>query len=141
MRKFLISCVAVVALAAAFAAGLSSCGRGARPEDFEWTMIDESYMPKNYIEEFIKTDAEQKGIFPVYIRNYGKDPAVLKKFRGMKFARPSEAALNLAFTGLSDWMLVGLKYKNEKDQEVQRTVLYIEIGGNWRVGDSGTLLK
>ncbi len=66
---------------------------------------------------------------------------MLKRFRGTNFARPNEAALNMAFRGLGDWMLVDLKYKNEKDQDVQRTVLYVEIGGTWRVGDSGTLLK
>lgn len=141
MRTFLTLGRSVLALAVVVAAGLLSCGRGARPEDFEWTMIDESYAPKNYVEQFIKTDAEQKGIFPVYIRNYGQDPAVLKRFRGTNFARPTVAALNLAFRGLGDWMLVDLKYKNENDKDVQRTVLYVETGGNWRVGDSGSLLK
>ncbi len=141
MRRFLTPGIAVVALAAVLAAGLAGCGGGARPEDFEWTTIDESYTPSNVVEEFIKADAEQKGIFPVYIRNYGQDPALLKRFRGTNFARPTEAALNLAYKGLQDWMLIDLKYKNEKDQDVQRTMLYVEIGGSWRVGDSGTLLK
>ena len=141
MRRFLTPGISVFTLAACFATGLLSCGRGARPEDFEWTTIDESYAPKNYVEEFIKNDAEQKEIFPVYIRNYGQNPAMLKRFRGSNFARPTEAALNMAFRGLGDWMLVDLKYKNEKEQDVQRTVLYVEIGGSWRVGDSGTLLK
>ncbi len=141
MRRFLIPGLGVLSLAAVITAGLSSCGKGSRPEDFEWTTIDESYAPKNYIEEFIKSDAEQKGILPVYIRNYGQDAAVLKRFRGSNFARPTQAALNLAFPGLSDWMLIDLKYKNENDKDVQRTMLYIEVGGKWRVADSGTLLK
>jgi hypothetical protein len=141
MRRFQFPVIAVIAVTAVIAAGLSNCGRGARPEDFEWTTIDESYTPKNYVEEFIKNDAEQKEIFPVYIRNYGKDRAMLKRFRGTNFARPTEAALNMAYRGLGDWMLVDLKYKNEKEKDVQRTVLYVEIGGSWRVGDSGTLLK
>jgi hypothetical protein len=38
-------------------------------------------------------------------------------------------------------MLIDLKYTNEKGQEVLRTVLYVQIEGNWRVGDSGSLLK
>ncbi len=97
MRRFQIRVIAVVAVTAVIAAGLSNCGRGARPEDFEWTTIDESYTPKNYVEEFIKNDAEQKEIFPVYIRNYGQDPALLKRFRGTNFARPTEAALNMAY--------------------------------------------
>jgi hypothetical protein len=141
MRMFLTPVVAVFAFAAVLAAGLTSCGPGSTPEDFEWTTIDEYYTPANYIEEFIKADAEQKEILPVYLRSYGKDPAILKRFRGTNFARPNEAALNMAFRGLGDWLLVDLKYKNEKDQDVQRTVLYVEIGGSWRVGDSGTLLK
>lgn len=141
MRRFLSVGLALVALAAGFLAGLASCKRGARPEDFEWTAIDESYTPKSYVEEFIKNDAEQKGIFPVYIRNYGKDPAVLRLFRGTNFARPTEAALNLAFRGLDDWMLVDLKYRNEKNQEILRAVLYVEVNGSWRVGDSGALMK
>jgi hypothetical protein len=141
MRRILTQGATVVAFAAVLAAGLTSCGRGSSPEDFEWTTIDEYYTPANYIEEFIKNDAEQKGILPVYIRSYGRDPAMLKRFRGTNFARPNEAALNMAYRGLGDWMLVDLKYKNEKDQDVQRTVLYVEVGGSWRVGDSGTLLK
>jgi hypothetical protein len=141
MRRFPIAVLAAGALAAGFLALLTDCRRGARPEDFEWTTIDESYTPKNYVEEFIKSDAEQKGIFPVYLRNYDKDPAVLKRFRGSQFARPSVAALNLAFPDLDDWMLVDLKYKSEKNQEILRTVLYVEVGGKWRVGDSGALMK
>jgi predicted nucleotidyltransferase len=47
----------------------------------------------------------------------------------------------MAFPDLEDWMLIDIKYKNEKDQEILRTVLYVLIEGNWRVGDSGTLLK
>jgi DNA-binding GntR family transcriptional regulator len=121
--------------------GWVSCSRGTRPEDFEWTTIDENYTPKNYVEEYIKNDAEQKGIFPVYLRNYGKDQAILKRFRGTNFARPTEAALNIAFRGLEDWMLVTIKYQNNKKQEISRTVLYVEIGGVWRNGDSGSLLK
>jgi hypothetical protein len=141
MRRFLTIGLPAVALAAGFLAGLAGCQRSARPEDFEWTTIDESYTPKNYVEQFIKSDAEQKGIFPVYIRNYGKDPAILKRFRGTNFARPAVAALNLAYRGLDDWLLLEIKYRNEKQQEVLRAVLYVEIGGNWKVGDSGALLK
>jgi hypothetical protein len=38
-------------------------------------------------------------------------------------------------------MLIDIKYMNEKDQEILRTVLYVEVEGNWRVGDSGSLLE
>lgn len=141
MRSFPVGVLGFLALCGGLIAVTASCQRGTRPEDFEWTVIDENYTPKGPVEEFIKSDAEQKGILPVYMRNYDKDPAILKRFRGTNFARPTEASLNLMFTGLDSWMLVGLKYQNEKKQEIQRTVLYIEIGGKWRVGDSGTLLK
>ncbi len=119
----------------------TGCRKGATADDYEWVTIDESYTPRNYIEEFIKTDSEEKGIFPVNIRNYGRDAAVLKRFRGSQFAGPSEAALNMAYPELEDWMLIDIKYKNERDQEVQRTVLYVQIDGHWRVGDSGRLLE
>ncbi|MGB7296543.1 MAG: hypothetical protein WBC70_13225 [Candidatus Aminicenantales bacterium] len=117
------------------------CRKGATADDYEWVTIDEFYTPRNYIEEFIKTDSEEKGIFPVSLRNYGRDPSVLRRFRGSQFAKPNEAALTMAYPALEDWMLVDIKYENEKKQEVQRTVLYIQVDGNWRVGDSGRLLE
>jgi Ser-tRNA(Ala) deacylase AlaX len=42
---------------------------------------------------------------------------------------------------VNDWILVDVKYKNEKHQEIARTILYVSGKGQWRVGDSGTLLK
>ena len=126
---------------AAFIVGTSGCKRGAQADDYEWITIDESYTPKNYVEEFIKKDSEEKGIFPVSIKNYGKETSILRRFRGTNFAKPNEAALNMAFPDLEDWMLIDIKYKNEKDKEVLRTVLYVQVEGNWRVGDSGSLLK
>jgi hypothetical protein len=128
-------------VAAAFLAASAACRKGAQADDYQWTTIDENYAPKNYVEEFIKNDSEQKGLFPVEIRNYGKDVSILRRFRGTNFAKPNEAALNMAFPGLEDWMLIDIKYKNEKDKEVLRTVLYVQVEGAWRVGDSGGLLK
>jgi len=135
--------VLIVMLLAASAYMVSSpaCRKGSRADDFQWTQIDENYTPQNYVEEFIKNDSEQKGIFPVNIRNYGKDVSILRRFRGTNFAKPNEASLKMAFPDLEDWMLIDIKYKNEKDQEILRTVLYVQVEGNWRVGDSGTLLK
>jgi hypothetical protein len=121
--------------------GLTGCKKGSRSEDYAWVTIDENYRPQNFVEEFIKNDSEQKGIFPVYIKNYGQDKSMLSRFRGSNFARPSEAAVRMAFKGLEDWMLIDLRYNNEKKQEVLRTVLYVNVDGNWRVGDSGSLLK
>jgi len=119
----------------------SGCKKSFNPENFDWIEIDESYVPQNYIEEFIKNDAEQRGLFPVFIRNYGQEKSALASFRGANFARPNEAALALAFPGLEDWMLVDIKFKTEKGQEATRTVLYIKLEGSWRVADSGSFLK
>ncbi len=107
--------------------------------DYEWTAMDESYQPQDSIEEFIKNDAAEKELFPVYIRNYKRNKAVLKLFRGTKFARASESVLNLSYPGLEDWMLIDIKYKNEKQQDIQRTILYVMIKNEWRVADSGRL--
>jgi hypothetical protein len=131
----------IAALAATMFFAASACQKGTKAEDFAWITIDENYTPQNYIEEFIKSDSEQKGLFPVYIKNYGKDKSILGRFRGGNFAKPNEAQLNMAFAGLEDWMLIDIKYNNEKNQEVLRTVLYVQIEGTWRVGDSGSLLK
>ncbi len=131
----------VLMAAVVFISSLIGCRKGATAEDYEWVTIDEYYTPQNYIEEFIKNDSEEKGIIPVSIRNYGRDTDILKRFRGSQFAKPNEAALSMAYPGLDDWMLVDIKYENERQQEVQRTVLYIEVDGNWRVGDSGRLLE
>lgn len=111
------------------------------PEDFEWVTVDEYYEPQNYIETFIKNDSAQKGLFPVYLRSYGRDASILRRFRGSNFAGPTEAQLNMMYKGLEDWILLDIKYKNEKDREVLRTVLYVMVKGEWRVGDSGRLLQ
>jgi hypothetical protein len=114
---------------------------GASPEEFPWVTIDELYQPQNDVEAFIKTDAENRGAFPVMIRNYGDDPGVLKLFKGKQFARPSPNVIGMFYKGLADWMLVDIKYKAEPEREVVRTVLYIYQDKQWRVGDSGSLLR
>ena len=131
----------ILFVAATFIAGPAGCRKGSQAEDYQWIQIDENYTPQNYVEEFIKNDSEQRGIFPVNIRNYGRDVSILRRFRGTNFAKPNEAALKMAYPDLEDWMLIDIKYKNEKDQEILRTVLYVQVEGNWRVGDSGTLLE
>ena len=141
MGHRLLTFSVLTGLAAMLLFAASGCKKGTQAEDYAWITIDENYAPQNYIEEFIKSDSEQKGLFPVYIKNYGKDKSILGRFRGSNFAKPNEAQLNMAFAGLDDWMLVDIKYTNEKNQEVLRTVLYVQIEGAWRVGDSGSLLK
>lgn len=106
---------------------------------YEWVTIDENYTPKNYIEEFIKNDSAEKKLFPVSIKNYGRENTVLRRFIGSNFARPTEAQLNMMFKNLEDWMIIELKYKTKQEREVLRTVLYVQVDGTWRVGDSGSL--
>jgi len=121
--------------------GFFGCQKGSPGRGYEWVTMDEDYVPNNYVEEFIKSDSENRGLFPVYIKNYGQDRAVLRRFRGSLLARPNEAALKMSFPGLEEWMLVDLKYETEKKQEVLRTILYVRIEGTWKVGDSGRLLE
>jgi hypothetical protein len=110
-------------------------------EEYPWVTVDESYSPRNSIEDFIKTDAAEKGLLPIYLRNFGQNTAILKRFRGTNFAGANEAVLRMAYRGMEDWMIVDLKYRNEREQDLQRTILYVEIGGQWRVADSGRLMK
>ena len=116
-------------------------GSGSPAATYDWVTIDQNYAPKNAVEEFIKSDADVRAALPVQIRSYGHDKKILARFRGKKFATPSESVLEMFFKGLDDWMLMDIKYKNNKEQEVQRTVLYIFANKQWTVGDTGTLLK
>jgi hypothetical protein len=117
-------------------------GKGPGPEDeYAWVTVDENYQPKNSVEEFLKADAVQQRLLPAYIKDYGRNAKVLKRFRGTKLAGANEAVLDVTFPGVQDWMLVDLRYKTEKERDVQRTMLYIQVGGQWKVGDSGKLMK
>lgn len=114
-------------------------GGGGRAAEVLWTTIDESYQPANAVEEFIKTDAQNRESLPVHIRSYGRDAKVLRKFKGRQFAQASEQVLALFFKALDDWMIVDIRYKTETEREVVRTVLYVLDGGQWKVGDIGTI--
>ncbi len=131
----------IIAFAVVLIGGWAGCKKATQAENYPWTTIDEDYVPQNYVEEIIKKDFEEKGIIPIQIRDYDQDKSILKKFRGANFARPNEATLNMSFQGLEDWMLVDIRYTNERGQEVLRTVLYVQVEGTWRVGDSGSLLE
>ncbi len=120
---------------------LSGGGKSSRQTDYEWTRIDEYYYPEDYIEEFIKKDAEERGMLPVFLRNYGQDLHVLKKFRGKKFAGPGEAQLKLQYRNLEGWQLVELKYTAETGRETQRAILYVQENGEWKVGDNGVITQ
>lgn len=124
------------------AAGLPSCGgkSGSFLDKYEWVMVDETFIPTNDVETFIKTDAENRGIIPVYIKNYGSNEKALNLFKGNQYARPGRNTLEMLNQGLDNWMLVDIRYKAENEREVIRTVLYLSIQGRWKVGDSGTLI-
>jgi len=76
----------------------------AEETDYEWVTIDEHFTPGNHVEEFIKNDSSQKGLFPVSMKNYGKNTSILGKFAGKNFAGPNEAQLNMMYNGLEDWL-------------------------------------
>lgn len=116
-------------------------GGGGAPAAVDWVTIDESYAPKNAVEEFIKADAGVRGALPVQIRSYGRDKKVLARFKGKQFAQPSENVLSLFFKGLDDWMVVDIRYKTGNERDVLRTILYIFADKRWTVGDTGTLMK
>jgi hypothetical protein len=107
----------------------------------EWVTIDEFYIPLDYVEEFIKNDSAEKGLLPIQIKNYGSNTSVLRRFKGSNFAGPTEAQIKMMYDGLGEWKIIDLKYKNEKDKDIQRTILYVYVNGNWIVGDSGTLIE
>lgn len=141
--KIVVIFLVMDALAAAVYFGVKALNtKGPNPQDeYAWVAVDENYPPRNPVEEFIKTDAEQKKLLPIHLKNYGRNAAILKRFRGTAFAGANEAVLDMAYRGLQDWMLVDLKYKDEKERDIQRTMLYVQIGGQWKVADSGQLMK
>ena len=116
-------------------------GSGRDLSAYDWVTVDDAYAPKDAVEEFIKNDAQVRAALPVYIKNYGHDPKVLAKFKGKQFAKPNPNVLGMFFKGLDDWMIVDIKYKTETEREVQRTMLYVFEGKQWKVGDTGSLLK
>jgi len=120
---------------------LSSGKAGSDVEDYEWVLIDETYSPRDYVETFIMQDSAAQGYFPVYIKNYGKNKKILRRFRGNKLANPNEAVLKMMHDGLEDWKIIELKYKNEDDREIKRTILYVMVRGTWKVGDNGDLAR
>ena len=116
-------------------------GGGSVLDAYDWVTIDESYVPKNDVETYIKGDAESRGALPVFIKNYGSNEKVLRRFKGKQYAKPTVSLLNMLNQGLDDWMLVAIRYTNENEREVNRTVLYLFVRKQWKVGDSGTLIR
>jgi len=115
-------------------------GGGAGPaEGVEWATMDASYQPATELEEYIKTDYDEKGLLPLQFRNFGPSAAVLKKFRGSKLAGGGVSVLEMTFQGLEDWALVEVWFKGEEGREIRRTILYILTENAWKAGDSGRL--
>jgi len=135
---FLVFDAVVIAAYFGYRALRSKGGDGT--DSSAWVMMDESYVPQNDVEMFIKTDAENRGALPLYIRNYGADKRALGQFKGRQYAGPSPKTLEMLNPGLDDWMIVDIKYRTESEREIIRTVLYLSIAGVWKVGDSGTLV-
>ena len=108
---------------------------------YEWVTIDEFYIPEDYVEEFIKNESAENGRLPIQIKNYGNNTTVLRKFKGKNFAGPTEVQVKMMYNGLGEWKLIDLKYKNKEKKDIQRTILYVYVNGDWLVGDSGVLTK
>jgi hypothetical protein len=116
-------------------------GPGADPtNDFAWTTMDAYYQPATELEQSIKTDYGEKDLLPFQLRNYGRNAAVLKKFRGSKLVGAGVPVLEMTFKGLEDWAVVDIWIKGEDNREIRRTVLYILYENAWKVADSGRLV-
>lgn len=117
-------------------------GPGADPtKDFVWMTMDAYYQPASELEQSIKTDYEEKGLLPFQFRNYGRNAAVLKKFRGSKLVGAGVPVLEMTFKGLDDWAVVDIWIKGENNREIRRTVLYVLRENVWNVADSGRLVE
>ncbi|MBU4203505.1 MAG: hypothetical protein KKD59_06090 [Acidobacteria bacterium] len=121
--------------------GLNSGGRTPASDDYEWVEMDSYYTPKNFIEGFLRDDAESRSLLPISIRNFGENTKVLKTFLGKNFAGPKEVELKMMFPGMEEWILVEIKYKDEKKREIQRANLYVLIKEEWRLADTGSLTR
>jgi len=138
---FIFLLIDAVAVGVYFLAKGSGPGSGADPtKDFVWTTMDAYYQPATELEQSIKTDYDEKDLLPFQFRNYGRNAAVLKKFRGSKFVGAGVPVLEMTFKGLEDWAVVDIWIKREDNREIRRTDLYILRENEWKVADSGRLV-
>lgn len=132
--------VDVVVLGVYFGVKALRSGRaGNRVEEAAWTTMDAAFQPMTELEEFLKTDYEEKDLLPLQFRNHGRNPAVLKRFRGSKLVGAGVPVLEMTFKGLEDWAIMEIWIKGEDDREIRRTILYVLTANEWKVGDSGRL--
>jgi len=130
----------VVAVGLYFGIKAIGAGGGADPTAaVDWATLDAYTQPSTELEEFIKTDYEEKELLPLQYRNFGRNRAVLKKFRGSKMAGSGVSVLEMTFKGLEDWAIVEIWFKGEDGREIRRTILYILTDNVWKAGDSGRL--
>jgi hypothetical protein len=141
--RILIIFLAVDALAVGAYFGIKAIGKGGGEDptkDYDWITMDAYHQPAAEVEQFIKDDYEERDLLPLQFRNYGRDTAILKRFRGAKLAGAGASVLEMTFQGLEDWAVVDIRVKGEDDREIRRTVLYVLAGNEWKVGDSGRLV-
>ena len=140
--RILIIFLAVDALAIGAYLGIKALGKGGGGDPaqaYDWATMDAYYQPATELEQFVKDDYEERGLLPLQFRNFGRDQAVLKKFRGSKLVGAGVPVLEMTFKGLEDWAVVDLRIKSGEDREIRRAVLYVLTANAWKVGDSGRL--
>jgi len=138
---FIFLLIDAVAVGVYFLAKGSGSGPGTDPtKDFAWITMDAYYQPATELEQSIKTDYEEKNLLPFQFRSYGRNAAVLKKFRGSKLVGAGVPVLEMTFKGLEDWAVVDIWIKGEDNREIRRTVLYTLLENEWKVADSGRLV-
>jgi hypothetical protein len=122
------------------AKGLKSRSGEDPTKGYDWVTMDAYAQPATELEQFIKTDYDEKGLLPIQYRNYGRNSAILKKFRGSKLVGASVSVLEMTFKGLEDWAIVDIWIRGEDNRDIRRTVLYILTENDWKVADSGRLV-
>jgi hypothetical protein len=122
------------------AKGLRSRSGDDLTKGYDWVTMDAYAQPATELEQFIKTDYDEKGLLPIQYRNYGRNSAILKKFRGSKLVGASVSVLEMTFKGLEDWAIVDIWIRGEDNRDIRRTVLYILTENDWKVADSGRLI-
>jgi hypothetical protein len=140
--RILIIFLAFDALVVGVYFGVKALGSGGAADPtagVDWVTMDANDQPATELEQFIKTDYEEKELLPLQFRNFGRNAAVLKKFRGSKLVGGGVSVLEMTFKGLEDWAIVDIWFKGEQGREIRRTVLYILTANTWKAGDSGHL--
>jgi hypothetical protein len=122
------------------AKGMKSRSGDDLTKGYDWVTMDAYAQPATELEQFIKTDYDEKGLLPIQYRNYGRNSAILKKFRGSKLVGASVSVLEMTFKGPEDWAVVDIWIRGEDNRDIRRTVLYVLSENKWKVVDSGRLV-